>query len=161
MRAIAKRIVSALVVVLGLVAWGTRTDRDVVVAQATPKPIIVYRAFTGADGKTHVEQKEYKMTLGADGSEHSERINVTGFSFLRRPPTHNMDFHPAPQRQFVITLAGKGEVELEDGTKMPVDSDHILLAEDLTGKGHVMRGSGTEPRLSLILPLAPEAPAGK
>ena len=32
--------------------------------------------------------------------------------------------------------------------------------EDLTGKGHIMRGVGTEPRLSLILPLAPEKPAG-
>jgi hypothetical protein len=31
----------------------------------------------------------------------------------------------------------------------------------MTGKGHVMRGSGTEPRLSLILPLAPDTPAGK
>jgi hypothetical protein len=149
-----KRIVTAVLLVGVFVAWSIRTDRDIVVAQPSPKPIVVYRAYTGTDGKTHVEQKEYKMTLGADGSEHSERINVNGFSFLRRPPTHNMDFHPAPQRQFVITLSGRGEVELEDGTKLPVDSDHILLAEDLTGKGHVMRGAGTEPRLSLILPLA-------
>jgi len=156
MHAFVRRALSAVVVVTALLAWNARTDRDIVVAQPTPKPVVVYRAYTGADGKTHVEQKEYKMTLGADGSEHSERINITGFSFLRRPPTHNMDFHPAPQRQFVITLSGRGEVELEDGTKLPVDSDHILLAEDLTGKGHVMRGAGTEPRLSLIMPLPAE-----
>jgi hypothetical protein len=156
MKTMTKQIGTAFLVAAALVAWSTRTDRDVLVAQAAPKPVVVYRAYTGADGKTHVEQKEYKMTLGADGSEHSERININGFSFLRRPPTHNMDFHPAPQRQFVITLSGKGEVELEDGTKMIVDSDHILLAEDLTGKGHIMRGYGTEPRLSMILPLPPE-----
>lgn len=156
MRTMLKGLIAVALFIGVFMAWGARTDRDVVDAQAAPKPIIVYHAITGTDGKTHVEQKEYKMTLGADGSEHSERINVTGFSFLRRPPTHNMDFHPAPQRQFVITLSGKGEVELEDGTKMPVDSDHILLAEDMTGKGHIMRGVGTEPRLSLILPLAPE-----
>ena len=154
--AVARRAVSAVLLVAAFVAWNIRTDRDVVVAQPSPKPIVVYRSYTGTDGKAHVEEKLYKMTLGADGSEHSERINVTGFSFLRRPPTHNMDFHPAPQRQFVITLSGRGEVELEDGTKLPVDSEHILLAADMTGKGHVMRGAGTEPRLSLILPLAPD-----
>lgn len=60
----------------------------------------------------------------------------------------------APRRQYVVTLSGRGEVELADGKKIPLEPGHILLAEDLTGKGHISRGLGTEDRISLFIHLA-------
>ena len=65
-----------------------------------------------------------------------------------------IDWHNAPRRQFVITLAGESEVEIGDGTKIRLYPGHILLAEDTEGQGHISRAVGSEDRLSVFLPLA-------
>ncbi len=64
------------------------------------------------------------------------------------------DWHPAPRRQYVITLSGQGEIELEDGKKVRLGPGSINLAEDLTGKGHITRVIGNEPRVTLAIPVA-------
>ena len=40
------------------------------------------------------------------------------------------------------------------GKKDPEKYFDILLAEDVTGKGHISRGVGSEDRISLFIPLA-------
>jgi len=54
----------------------------------------------------------------------------------------------------VVTLAGEAEVEASDGEVRRIGPGFILLADDLTGKGHITRGAGTADRLSLFIPLA-------
>jgi hypothetical protein len=115
---------------------------------------MVTRIFTGPDGQTHAEEINVNLASGASGAELSEVVKVTGLQFRRTPPNYFLDWHPAPQRQYVITLSGRGEVELVGGKRIPLDPGHILLAEDVTGKGHISRGVGTEDRISLFIPLA-------
>jgi ketosteroid isomerase-like protein len=134
---------------------GTRTNVDVALAQQRT-PVVATRIYTGADGQTRAEQIIVKLTGGDAASELSETINVTGLQFRRTPPNYFVDWHPAPRRQYVITLSGRGEIELAGGTKIPIGPGHILLAEDVTGKGHITRGIGTEDRISLFIPLAAE-----
>jgi quercetin dioxygenase-like cupin family protein len=64
------------------------------------------------------------------------------------------DWHTAPRRQYVITLSGRGEVELVDGTKIPLGPGSIDLAEDLTGKGHITRVVGNEDRVTIAIPVS-------
>jgi hypothetical protein len=130
---------------------GVRTDRDVVVAQGRT-PIVATRIFTGPDGQTHAEQVDVKLKGGA--TELSDMIKVSGLQFRRQAPNYFQDWHTAPRRQYVITLSGRGEIELTGGRKIPLGPGHILLAEDVTGKGHISRGVGTEDRISLFIPLA-------
>ena len=118
------------------------------------KPIVVTRLFTGPDGQTHAENIEPKLTPSGGSGELSEMLKVTGLQFRRQSPNYFQDWHTAPRRQYVITLSGRGEVELVGGKKIPLDPGHILLAEDVTGKGHISRGVGTEDRISLFIPLA-------
>jgi len=144
-----------LLVVVALVATTVKADRDVATAQRR-KPVIVSRIFTGPDGETHAENIETKLApqgRSAD-SELLNTVKVSGLQFRRTSPKYSLDFHPAPTRQYVVTLSGRGEVELEDGTKIPLTPGHILLAEDTTGKGHMSRGVGSEDRLSLFIQLA-------
>ncbi len=51
-------------------------------------------------------------------------------------------------------MAGQLEIESGDGTKRVLDPGDVLVAEDLTGKGHITRGVGEQPRVSLAVPLA-------
>jgi len=152
MKSMTKQLAFVALVGGTLVGWGARTDRDIVVAQRRT-PIMVTRMFTGPDGQTHAEDVELKLNARGD-SELSEIAKVTGLQFRRQAPNYFQDWHPAPRRQYVITLSGQGEVEFTGGKKVRFGPGHIMLAEDLTGKGHISRGVGTEDRVSLFLPLA-------
>ena len=135
--------------------WSARTDRDVVVAQ-TRKPVVVTRLFTGQDGQTHVEEMEVKLT-GTPLNEVSEMFKVTGAEIHRAPAGRVNDWHTAPRRQFVITLSGRGEIEVAGGKKISLEPGHMELAEDLTGKGHITRVVGSEERVTIQLPLADQS----
>jgi hypothetical protein len=153
MRPIVKRGAFLLFTGCTLLVLSARADHDVVGAQHRT-PIKVTRIFTGPDGLTHAEEIAPKLTSSGGSGELSEMIKVTGLQFRRQAPKYFQDWHTAPRRQYVITLSGRGEVELTGGKKIPLEPGHILLAEDVTGKGHISRGVGTEDRISLFIPLA-------
>ena len=118
-------------------------------------PITVTRIYTGDDNQTHAE--EYSVALarrGQSATEMSEPVAVSSLLFRRTSSDYFLDFHNAPRRQYVITLAGESEVELGDGTKIRLYPGHILLAEDLEGQGHISRAVGSGDRISIFLPLA-------
>ena len=73
--------------------------------------------------------------------------------FRETPAGVEQDFHNAPRRQFVITLSGAAEIECGDGTVRRLGPGDILLADDLTGQGHITRDV-EGPRHTLILPLS-------
>ena len=77
-----------------------------------------------------------------------------GVVFRTTKPGHFSDWHTAPRRQFVITLAGEVEIGLADGSVHRYGAGHVTLAEDLTGKGHTTRVVGNQPRLTVTIPLA-------
>ena len=109
----------------------------------------VVRVFTGADGQSHFEDIDVEAfaQLAPRVGEGAVRVN-------RGPATSFSDFHNAPRRQYVVMMSGDMEVEIGDGTKRRFGSGDVLVAEDLTGKGHITRGVGDQPRVSLALPLA-------
>ena len=62
-------------------------------------------------------------------------------------------WHYAPGRACAITLSGAVEIEIGDGTKRILGPGDILIAEDLTGQGHYTREVGSEPRITVFVPL--------
>lgn len=110
------------------------------------KKFVIHRLFTGPDGQTHVEE------IVADSGFKLQA--APGAEVRRAPPGRVADWHTAPRRQYVITLSGRGEVELNDGTKIELGPGSIDLAEDLTGKGHITRVVGNEDRVTLAIPVA-------
>ena len=114
--------------------------------------------YTGADGQSVVEEKEFEMqsfvdTEGAHGLS-TELVKTPGITFRVYEPGYFLDFHTAPRRQYSITLTGEIEVGTPDGTVNHYGPGTVLLAEDLTGEGHSTRVVGTEPRFAIIIPLA-------
>ena len=87
-------------------------------------------------------------------TEVSEMAKAVGVKFRRQAPNYFEDWHTAPRKQYIVTLSGRGEIELSDGKRISLGPGHILLVEDLTGKGHISRGVGTEDRVSLLIPIA-------
>lgn len=117
-------------------------------------PIRVTRIYTGDDGKTHAEELDVPLGAPRGATEMSEPVAVTNVQFRRTSPDYFIDWHTAPRRQYVITLAGESEVEIGDGSTIRLHPGHILLAEDTTGQGHISRAVGADDRISIFLPLA-------
>jgi hypothetical protein len=136
------------VAALFVLTWRVQTDQDVTFAQAR-KPVMMTRIYTGPDGLSHAEEVEVPRT--ATGGYLM--IPATGIQFSSRPPSTDGDWHTGPRRQFVITLSGRGELELAGGQKVPVGPGHINLIEDTTGKGHITRNFGPEDRVAITIPL--------
>jgi uncharacterized cupin superfamily protein len=63
------------------------------------------------------------------------------------------DWHPAPQRQFVIILSGQLEIGFEDGSKRVFGAGDARLVEDTTGKGHTTTAIGNEPCVTATIGL--------
>ena len=107
-----------------------------------------YRMYTGADGKAAWEEIDLdKQADWLDG------IDVTKIRFGARPPGVLQDWHPAPQRQFVIILSGSLEITFEDGSKKVFGAGDARLVEDVTGKGHQTIALGNEPCITATIGL--------
>ncbi|MGH7932300.1 MAG: hypothetical protein ACREQN_03925 [Candidatus Binataceae bacterium] len=65
-----------------------------------------------------------------------------------------IDWHNAPRRQLVVNLCGEVEITVSDGGKRRFGAGSVLLAEDLTGKGHISRGVSDGERRVMFVPLA-------
>src|SRR5260370_1822493 len=124
-----------------------------------PTPVKVTRLYTGPDGKTKVEEYEIPLKAQGKGTELSQTVAVKSLQFRRTNKDYDLDWHPAPNRQYVVTLSGEIEIELQGCRKLRLGPGHILLAEDTTGQGHISRAIGSGDRLSLFIPLADGAVA--
>ena len=113
----------------------------------------VVRVYTGDDGESHFEELDlpYEQVAAA---ERTAMQSATGIQFRRTPPGDLMDYHIAPRRQYVITLEGQAEIGLGDGTKRIFNAGDVLLADDLTGRGHTTAVYGDKSRVSIAIPLA-------
>lgn len=112
-----------------------------------------FRIYADENGESHFEDLDIPLDQPAHGSDLSSLIPASGVIFRRSPADQFIDWHPAPRRQFVVTLSGHAEVEASDGEIRQIGPGSIMLADDTTGKGHITRGVGTEPRLSIFIPL--------
>jgi len=112
----------------------------------------LFRLYSGTDGQSHLEEMSLSFTPG-QVAEQSPTQAASGISFSRIKPGSFVDWHNAPRRQYVITLAGAIEVGLGDGSVHRFGPGDGILAEDLTGKGHTTRAVGDETRV-VTVPLA-------
>ena len=117
----------------------------------------MWRVYSGADGESHVAElpltmKPFRDVEGGHG-EGTPMQAAAGIAFRVARPGYVLDWHCAPRRQYSISLSGTAEIEVGDGTIVRVEAGDVVLAEDLTGRGHVTRVVGDRPRVYAIVPL--------
>ena len=104
------------------------------------------RMYTGDDGKTHFEDLDFQFDAVTEVNRTSVE-NASGIQFVYQPPGFVISMHPAPRRQYVITIQGQAEIQLGDGTTFTfIRSPMGVSPEDAT----VSAGS-VSPSLSLSL----------
>jgi quercetin dioxygenase-like cupin family protein len=142
-----------------LVSLSVVSSASHVVAQAAQRRVTttITRLYTGADGQSHAEDTDIAWRpakLRAELDE-SESARVTAAQFLRWPRGFVWEGHPASKRQYVVVVSGRGEVDVVGGKKVQLAPGRVLLAEDVTGKGHTTRVGSDEDLVMLLLPIEP------
>ena len=112
----------------------------------------ITRLYTGADNESHFEDVEVALHLSGR-IEASELQPAHGIMFRAASPSYEHDYHPVPRRQYVITLSGQVEIETGDGTIRRFGPGDVMLAEDTSGRGHITRVVGDQPRHCVFIPL--------
>jgi hypothetical protein len=109
----------------------------------------LFRLYTGSDGKSRIEPMDL-----ARAPEWGKGLATTQIAFRENPAGWQLDWHPAPRRQFVIIVSGQLEIGLGDGSKRVFGPGDARLVEDTTGQGHTTRVHGNQPCLTATIPLA-------
>lgn len=116
--------------------------------------MLVTRIFSGDDGQSHFEELDLPLTVSDAGAMSSALpIDSIFFRDTTKAGPDVWDFHVAPRRQFALHLIGRTEIEIGDGSKRTFGPGDVLLADDLTGQGHISRELGG-PRLQVFAQLA-------
>lgn len=96
------------------------------------------RLYSGDDGQSHFEDLDQ-----GEGSKHF-LASVSAAALVFKNDRNRDDlhgWHPAPRRQWCITLSGSVEIAIGDGTKKTFGPGDVFLAEDVTGQGHTARAT--------------------
>lgn len=113
----------------------------------------IVRLYTGNDDKSHFE--EIDMAFGGEQKILTADPRPASSAVFRCAPAGTvLERHPAPRRQFVVTLSGQWDIELGDGTVRKFKAGDVMLAEDTTGEGHVSRVVGDAPHIFMTVPLS-------
>jgi hypothetical protein len=110
---------------------------------------MIVRIYTGQDGQTHFED----LPPTADESQNVALPAGASLTFRRFPADYFSDWHTAPRRQYIFILAGQMEIGIGDGTARRFGPGDVVLADDLTGRGHTTRTVGGVPRVSATVPV--------
>jgi hypothetical protein len=118
---------------------------------AARRSMRVTRLYTGADQESHFEDFEVEMDDHGLIGHLSARHPVKSLIFRHTGADYDYAWHNAPERQYIVILEGGLDVEVGDGTRRRFGPGDILLAEDLTGRGHISRAVDGQPRRSLFI----------
>ena len=113
----------------------------------------IHNLYTDANGQSHFRDIEVEWVETTPGGKLSKRLPATGIIFRQVPPTYDLDWHPAPRRQYIINLDGPVSIQASDGETRIIGAGEVLLVEDTTGKGHFSKAVNDKMRHSIFVPI--------
>jgi quercetin dioxygenase-like cupin family protein len=153
MKPIARGLAVTVVAAAVVLVCAPRLAHHAVLAQSA-KPYSMQLLYTGPDGQAYV--KDIQVASRPNGVV--DLLPTSGVEIHRTPPGFSIGWHVEKRRQYVITLSGRGEIDVAGGKKIILTPGTILLVENTTGKGHQTRVLGDKPWVGLWLPLKDQTP---
>ena len=99
---------------------------------------MIVRIYTGDDGQSHFED------LDAPAEPIQRVATKPGEDLVFRRSSENSisDWHNPSRRQYLFIIDGRMEVSVAGGASRQFQPGDVLLAEDMTGQGHVTKSIG-------------------
>lgn len=110
------------------------------------------RLYSGDDEQSYFEELAMEL-LPAEIGKVTNAIHVSQVIFGSIEDVQEIMWHNPPCRQYIVMLKGAMEIEVGSGVKKVFHEGDILLAEDLSGQGHITRAASDGERRYLVLPI--------
>ena len=113
----------------------------------------IHNLYVDADGQTHFRDIEIEWKSEGPGGKLSARLPATGIIFRETSGDYDLDWHPAPRRQYIINLDAGVKITAGDGESRIIGAGEVILVEDISGKGHLSEAVGGKMRHSIFVPI--------
>ena len=99
----------------------------------------VHNLWVDDKGESHFRDIEIEYVEKTAAGRMSKRLPATGIIFREVQPNYDLDWHPAPRRQYIINLDAGVQITASDGEARKIGAGEVLLVEDTRGKGHLSK----------------------
>src|SRR5436190_15212784 len=99
----------------------------------------VHNLYTDESGESHFRDIEVEWVDERRGSKLSACLQANGIIFRETQADYDLDWHPAPRRQYIVNLDSGVQLTASDGEARVIGAGEIILVEDVTGKGHLSK----------------------
>ncbi len=113
----------------------------------------IHNLYVDSAGEFHFRDIEVRWVQDLPGGKLSERRAATGVIFRQTAGDYDLDWHPAPRRQYIVNLDAGVEITASDGETRTIGAGEVILVEDVTGKGHLSRAVSGQVRHSIFIPI--------
>ena len=113
----------------------------------------IHNLYTDENGESHFRDIEVEWASESNFSKYSKRLPATGIIFRETSGDYDLDWHPAPRRQYIINLDAGAELTASDGETRVIGAGEVILVEDISGKGHLSKSVGGKLRHSIFVPV--------
>jgi hypothetical protein len=113
----------------------------------------IHRLYADKNGESHFQDVEIEYAESTRAGRLSKRMPANGIIFREVQPDYDLDWHPAPRRQYIINLDGAVEITASDGEKRVIGPGEVFLVEDTHGKGHLSKAVAGKMRHSIFVPI--------
>ena len=117
------------------------------------RPMKIHNLYTDENGESHFRDIEIEWAENAARQQIVEAVPATGVIFRETEAEHNVDWHPAPRRQYIVNLDAGVKITASDGESRFIAAGDVILVEDTTGKGHLSDHIEGKIRHSLFIPI--------
>jgi hypothetical protein len=113
----------------------------------------IHNLYVDDQGESHFRDVEIEHVESGRGGRLSKRLPATGIIFREVPPTYDLDWHPAPRRQYIINLDAGVQITASDGESRVIGAGEVILVEDVRGKGHLSKAIDGKLRHCIFVPV--------
>jgi hypothetical protein len=113
----------------------------------------IHRLYADKNGESHFQDVEIEYAESTRAGRLSKRMPANGIIFREVQPDYDLDWHPAPRRQYIINLDAAGELTASDGETRRIGAGEVILVEDTWGKGHLSKAVDGKLRHCIFVPI--------
>jgi hypothetical protein len=113
----------------------------------------IHRLYADGNGESHFEDVEIQYVESSRSGRLSARLPATGIIFREVQADYDLDWHPAPRRQYIINLDAGVQITASDGESRRIGAGEVLLVEDTFGKGHLSKALEGKIRNCIFVPI--------
>jgi hypothetical protein len=113
----------------------------------------IHNLYVDEAGESHFRDLDVEFVESTRAGRLSARLPATGIIFREVQPSYDLDWHPAPRRQYIINLDAGVQLTASDGESRVIGAGEVVLVEDTWGKGHLSKAVEGKLRHCIFVPV--------